>query len=129
MTGLYNSTTSNTVYAYITGLVINNNSSLFLLESDSQTPYYPTNPTTNRTALVTNYAIALGAPSTTRTVSIPYIAGGRIWLCFNSTLTFLLNPSTTRPRLVEPSVSNTSDPNYYLSWDFCEFIHNFFNFI
>jgi hypothetical protein len=25
---------------------------------------------------------------------------------------------------VEPSVSNTSDPNYHLSWDFCEFTFN-----
>jgi hypothetical protein len=122
--GLYNSTASNTVYAYITGLAINNNNAVFLLESDGSTPYYPSNPSSNGSALSANCAIALGAPGTTRTVTIPQIAGGRIWFCVNNTLTFLLNPSSTGPGLVEPSVSNSSDPNYKLSWDFCEFTYN-----
>ncbi|PMD17081.1 glycoside hydrolase family 64 protein [Hyaloscypha hepaticicola] len=121
---LCNSTQSSTVYAYITGLAINNNSALFLLQSDGATPYYPSNPSSNGTALSANCAIALGAPGTTCTVTIPYIAGGRIWFCCDSTLTFLLNPGTSGPGLVEPSVSNTSDPNYLLSWDFCEFTYN-----
>ncbi len=122
--GLYNSTTSSTVYAYITGLAINNNSSLFLLESDGQTTYYPTYPSAAGSPLSANCAIALGAPGTTRTVTIPYIAGGRIWFCVGNTLTFLLNPSAAGPGLVDPSVSNTSDHNYNLSWDFCEFTYN-----
>jgi hypothetical protein len=121
---LYNSTTSNTVYAYITGLAINNNNAVFLLESNGATAYYPSNPSSNGTALSANCAIALGAPGTTRNVTIPYIAGGRIWFCVNNTLTFLLNPGENGPGLVEPSVSNTSDPNYYLRWDFCEFTYN-----
>jgi hypothetical protein len=121
---LCNSTTSNTVYAYITGLAINNNNAVFLLESDGSTPYYPANPSSNGTALSANCAIALGAPGTTVNVTIPYIAGGRIWFCVGNTLTFLLNPGATGAGLVEPSVSNTSDPNYYLSWDFCEFTYN-----
>lgn len=54
-------------------------------------------------------------------MQIPYIAGGRIWFCVNNTLTFLLNPG---PGLVEPSVSNPSDPNYSKVWDFCEFTYN-----
>jgi hypothetical protein len=122
--GLYNSTQSSTVYAYITGLASNNNNALFLLQSDGATAYYPSNPTSNGTALKCNCAIALGAPGTTTNVTIPYIAGGRIWFCIGSTLTFLLNPGTSGAGLVEPSVSNTSDPNYYLSWDFCEFTFN-----
>ena len=121
---LYNSTTSNAVYAYITGLAINNNNAVFLLESDGQTPYYPANPNLDGTALSANCAIALGAPGTTVNVTIPYIAGGRIWFCVGNTLTFLLNPGAAGAGLVEPSVSNTSDPNYYLSWDFCEFTYN-----
>jgi Beta-1,3-glucanase len=124
--GLYNSTQSSTVYAYITGLAINNNSSLFLLQSDGATAYYPSNPTSNGTALSANCAIALGAPGSTRTITIPYIAGGRIWFCVGNPLTFLLNPGTTGAGLVEPSVSNPSDPNYLLSWDFCEFTYNSF---
>jgi len=31
---------------------------------------------------------------------------------------FLVNPG---PALVEPSISNPSDPNINLTWDFCEF--------
>jgi hypothetical protein len=120
---LYNSTTSNNAYAYITGLATSYNSCLFLLQSDGETAYYPKNPSSNGSALQADCAIALGAPGTTRTVTIPYIAGGRIWFCVDNTLTFLLNPSSTGPGLVEPSVSNTSDPNYYLSWDFCEFTY------
>ncbi|TVY65768.1 Glucan endo-1,3-beta-glucosidase [Lachnellula suecica] len=122
--GLYNSTTSSTVYAYITGLAINNSNSVFLLESDGKTAYYPSNPSSNGTALSQNCAIALGAPGTTKTVVIPQIAGGRIWFCVGNTLTFLLNPGSTGPGLVEPSATNTSDLNYSLSWDFCEFTFN-----
>ena len=119
--GLYNSTSSSTVYAYITGIAINNNSALFLLESDGKTASYPANPTSNGTALAANCSIALGTPGTTVNVTIPYIAGGRIWFCVGSTLAFLLNPG---PSLVEPSVSNTSNPKYLLSWDFCEFTYS-----
>ena len=122
--GLQNQTTSNTVYAYITGLAIDNSNAVFLLQSDGATPYYPSNPGANGTPLSANCAIALGAPGTTRTVTIPYIAGGRIWFCVDNTLTFLLNPGASGPGLVEPSVTNTSDLNYYLTWDFCEFTYN-----
>ena len=118
---LVNQTNSGTVYAYITGQAINNNNALFLLESDGKTPYYPASPTANGTPLAVNCAIALGASGSTTTVTIPQIAGGRIWFCVNDTLTFLLNPG---PGLVEPSSSNPSDPNYNKTWDFCEFTFN-----
>ena len=118
---LQNQTSSNTVYAYITGQAINNNNALFLLQADGQTPYYPTSPSANGTPLAVNCGIALGPPGSTTNVTIPQIAGGRIWFCVGDTLTFLLNPG---PGLVEPSVSNTSDPNYSKSWDFCEFTFN-----
>ena len=45
---LYNSTTTNTVYAYVTGLAINNNSSTYLLEADGVTPcMFPENATSS----------------------------------------------------------------------------------
>ena len=118
---LQNQSTSSTVYAYITGQAINNNNALFLLQSDGKTYYYPTSPSSTGTALAQNCAIPLGAPGSTTTVTIPQIAGGRIWFSIGATLTFLLNPG---PGLVEPSVTNPSDPNYALSWDFCEFTFN-----
>lgn len=89
--------------------------------SDGKTIYYPTSPSSTGTALSANCAIALGAPGSTTTVAIPRTAGGRIWFSRDATLTFLLNPG---PALVEPSVTNTSDPSYNVFWDFCEFTFN-----
>lgn len=63
----------------------------------------------------------MGAPGNTTTVTVPHLAGSRIWFSVDGTLTFLLNPG---PALVEPSVTNPSDPNTNLSWDFCEFTFN-----
>lgn len=118
---LQNQTSSSTVYAYITGQAINNNNALFLLQSDGVTPYYPTSPSSTGQPLAVDCGIKLGAPGSSTVVQIPYIAGGRIWFSVNDTLTFLLNPG---PGLVEPSVSNPSDPNYNKLWDFCEFTFN-----
>jgi hypothetical protein len=39
----------------------------------------------------------------------------------NDTPTFLLNPG---PQLVQPSVSNLSNPNINKTWDFCELTFN-----
>lgn len=122
--GLYNSTTSSTVYAYVTGLALDNNSAVYLLQSDGSTAYYPANPTGTSQPLQANCAIPLGAPGTTKNVTIPHLAGARIWFCVGNTLTFLLNQGDTGPGLVEPAVNNTSDPNYNYSWDFCEFTFN-----
>ncbi|MCJ1405345.1 hypothetical protein MMC11_008572 [Xylographa trunciseda] len=118
---LQNQTTSSTVYAYITGSAINNNNALFLLQSDGKTYYYPKSPSSNGSPLAQNCAIPLGPPGSTINVTIPQIAGGRVWFSIGSTLTFLVNPG---PGLVEPSVTNPSDPNINTSWDFCEFTFN-----
>ena len=118
---LQNTTTSDTVYAYVTGQAINNNNALMLLESDGQTVYYPASPSTTGAALGADCAIRLGAPGSSTTITIPQIAGGRIWFSIGSPITFLLNPG---PGLVEPSVSNSADPNIDIQWDFCEFTYN-----
>ena len=118
---LQNQTSSSTVFAYITGQALDNNNALFLLQSDGQTPYFPTSPSSTGSSLSQNCAIPLGAPGNTTTVTVPHLAGSRIWFSVDGTLTFLLNPG---PALVEPSVTNPSDPNINLSWDFCEFTFN-----
>jgi hypothetical protein len=118
---LENQTTSNTVYAFVTGLALNNNSAVVLLQSDGYTLYFPQNPSLIGSRLTQNCAIALGGPGTTRAITIPQIAGGRIWFSVNSPLTFLLNPGTFGPGLVEPSVMDNSDPNINTYWDFVEF--------
>jgi hypothetical protein len=118
---IQNTTTSSTVYAYVTGQAINNGNALMLLESDGQTVYYPSSPSSTGAALGANCAIPLGAPGSTTSITIPQIAGGRIWFSVGAPITFLLNPG---PALVEPSVSNASDPNINVMWDFCEFTFN-----
>ncbi|KAJ5090803.1 hypothetical protein N7532_009487 [Penicillium argentinense] len=118
---LVNTTGSNNVYAYITGQAIDNNNALFLLQADGKTAYFPTSPSSTLTALSQDCAIPLGASGSTKTVTIPHIAGGRIWFVRDGKLTFYVNPG---PALVEPSSSNPSDPNYNLYWDFCEFTWN-----
>lgn len=118
---LVNQSGSDTAYAYITGLAIDNNNALFLLQSDGKTAYYPTSPSATQSALAQDCAIPLGPSGSTKTITIPHIAGGRLWFVRDSKLTFYLNPG---PALVEPSSSNPSDPNYNLVWDFCEFTWN-----
>ncbi|KAF2807092.1 uncharacterized protein BDZ99DRAFT_465024 [Mytilinidion resinicola] len=118
---LQNRTSSNTVYAYITGLALNKNNAPLFIESDGRTIYYPTSPSAPGASLAANCAIRLGAPGSTTTVNIPKIAGGRIWFSVNAPLVFKINPG---PAIVEPSVTNFSDPNINLSWAFCEFTYN-----
>ena len=118
---LQNASNSSTVYAYITGQAIDNNNALVIMQADGKTPYYPSSPSSTGQPLAQNCAIPLGAPGSTATVTIPRISASRIWFVFNDTLTFLLNPG---PGLVEPSISNKSDPNYNKTWGFAEFTFN-----
>ncbi|KAI0541500.1 glucanase B [Xylaria digitata] len=115
---LKNTTSSSTVYAYVTGLDINKNNAYAFLQSDGKSLYYPESPSQPLQPLAMDCAIPLGAPGTTKTVTIPQLAGGRIWFVVDNKLTFFLNPG---PGIVEPSVTNTDDVNYKLNWAFCEF--------
>ncbi len=118
---LQNQTTSGTVYAYITGSAIDNGNKVFLLQADGYTAYYPNSPSSTQQPLQADCAISLGAPGASRTVTIPRLAGARLWFSVNGNLTFLLNPG---PGLVEPSVTNPSDPNFNTNFGFCEFTFN-----
>ncbi|KAJ4374894.1 hypothetical protein N0V83_001972 [Neocucurbitaria cava] len=118
---LQNKSSSSNVYAYITGLAIDKNNTPAFVQSDGRTIYYPVSPSTIQQPLQADVAIPLGAPGNTVTVNIPKIAGGRIWFSMDAKLTFLLNPG---PAVVEPSVTNPSDPNFNIFWTFCEFTYN-----
>lgn len=119
---IVNNTGSSEAYVYINGLDINNNNVPLFIQSDGKTVYRPANPSATQTALTEDIAIPLGAAGATTTVTIPQIAGGRIWFSTGSTkLTFLVNPG---PAIVEPSVTNTADPNYNIDWGFAEFTYN-----
>ncbi|SPO01072.1 related to beta-1,3-glucanase [Cephalotrichum gorgonifer] len=120
---LKNNTASPTLHVHITGLALESGNAPFLLRSDGKTPYLPPSPPGILTPLPVDCSIALGPPGSTRTVTIPRLAGGRIWYSVDGPLTFLLNPG---PAIVEPSVMNPSDPNHGLSWGFAEFTYNDF---
>ncbi|KAF2230360.1 glycoside hydrolase family 64 protein [Viridothelium virens] len=118
---LQNRTDSAHVFAYITGIAIQNNGARVLLKANGQDLYYPSNPPGIGTPLAEDCAIPLGPPGNTVSVNIPQIAGGRLWFSQDSKLTFLLNPG---PALVEPSVLNPTDPNANVNFGFCEFTLN-----
>ncbi|TAQ86198.1 hypothetical protein B7494_g5493 [Chlorociboria aeruginascens] len=109
------------VYAYITGQALQNNNHVCLIQSDGRTPYYPDSPSQTITPLSTNCSIRLGVQGSITKVTIPQLAGGRIWFSLGSELKFFLNPG---PALVEPSVTNPSDANIDINWGFCEFTFN-----
>jgi hypothetical protein len=119
---IQNNTGSDSVYAFVTGQAINGGNMLMLLQSDGRTPYYPASPPAVGSPLAVDCAIPLnasgGAPVT---VTVPQLAGGRLWFSIGAPITFLLNPG---PALVEPSVTNSSDPNIDIAWDFAEFTYN-----
>ncbi|CAK7269257.1 hypothetical protein SEPCBS119000_003477 [Sporothrix epigloea] len=121
---LQNNTTATNLYAYVTGLDVSKNGAVFMLQSDGVTPYYPAKPSSYGAPLQANVSIVVGGPGSVRTITIPHLVGGRIWYSQNSPLTFALNPTDAGAALVEPSISNTSDPSYSLRWDFCEFTFN-----
>ena len=110
------------MYAFVTGQALDNGNALVLLESDGQTLYYPSSPAAPGSALGADCAIPLGpSGGAPVTITVPHLAGARLWFSIGTPLTFLLNPG---PALVEPSVTNSSDPNINLQWDFAEFTYN-----
>jgi hypothetical protein len=119
---LANNTGTDPVYAYVTGQALDSGNALMLLRSDGQTPYFPASPAGPGSPLGADCAIPLNAPGGGPvTITVPHLAGARLWLSVGAPLTFLLNPG---PALVEPSVSNPTDPSISVMWDFCEFTFN-----
>lgn len=110
-----------TVYATVSGRAIDHNNALVLLQSDGRTPYYPASPSSTMSALGQNVAIKLGGTGSTTNLTVPHIAGGRIYFSLGQPLKFFINPG---PALVEPSVANPADPNIHIDWGFCEFTFN-----
>jgi len=120
---LQNTLTSGTLYAIVTGYNLETND-LFFLESDGQSIYTPTPPSSINAPLTANVAIEVGGSGATNTITIPQMSG-RVWFSVGQPLTFLLNPGgPTGVELVEPDPAASSDPSYNLSWDFFEFTYN-----
>ncbi|GAB7345132.1 hypothetical protein MBLNU457_3527t1 [Dothideomycetes sp. NU457] len=116
-----NASDSPNIFAYITGIAIQHNNQRCLLQSNGKDLYFPSNPPSIGSPLAVDCAIPLGPPGNTITLTVPQIAGGRLWFSRDAKLTFLLNPG---PALVEPSVLNPSDPNAGVDFGFCEFTLN-----
>ena len=83
---LQNQTKSNNVFAYITGLALDKGSHVCVMKADGKTPYYPDSPSEILQPLSENCSIKLGAPGSTITVTIPQLAGGRIWFSVDNEL-------------------------------------------
>lgn len=120
---LHNDSNSSQVYAYVTGISLQQRSGQrVLLKANGKDLYFPQEPPKIMSPLAEDCAIPLGPPGSTKTIHVPQIAGGRIWFSRDGKLTFLLNPGG--PALVEPSVLNPSDPNAGVDFAFAEFTLN-----
>ena len=122
---LINQTNHSSVWAYITGLSLQKNSARVFVLPTSQL-YYPPSPSKILQPLPVDPSIPLGPPGAITTITIPPIAGGRIWFSSHRPLTFFLNPNGPGggAALVEPSVLNPSDVNSGVDFAFCEFTLN-----
>ncbi|GAB1314663.1 Beta-1,3-glucanase, Osmotin/thaumatin-like superfamily, glucan endo-1,3-beta-glucosidase [Madurella fahalii] len=125
---LVNHSTTPNVYAFITGLAIQRDMARVFLKADGRTLYFPESPPGGKILqpLTEDCAIPLGPPGASVAVTIPQMAGGRIWFSAESKLTFLRNPAGRGggAALVEPSVLNPTDPNANTDFAFCEFTLN-----
>ena len=113
--------TSSSLHAYVTGIAIQQGGKRCLLKANGKDLYFPEEVSKIGSPLRQDCAIPLGMPGHTAHITIPQIAGGRIWIAAGK-LTFLLNPGG--PALVEPSVLNPSDPNADVNFGFVEFTLN-----
>ncbi|MHA6758395.1 beta-1,3-glucanase family protein [Streptacidiphilus sp. PAMC 29251] len=119
---LVNNSSSDTVYAYVLGLDLNQGNQWAFLQADGSTLYHPPSPGAPGAALGADCAITLPARgAAARTISLPYLASGRVYFSVGRKLTFLVNPG---PGIAMPSVANPSDPNIGTSYSFCEFTYD-----
>ncbi|EKD14962.1 uncharacterized protein L3040_003841 [Drepanopeziza brunnea f. sp. 'multigermtubi'] len=121
---LENRTNVEQVFCYVTGQALDNGNRVCFVKADRRTTYFPENITEVGSEVPEDCAIRLGAPGETIAVTIPHIAGGRIWFSLDQKLTFYLNPGGNGPAIAEPSVTNKTDPNIDIRWGFCEFTYN-----
>ena len=95
---LRNASSSSQVYVYVSGLALDGGNRHMFLQSDGKTIYYPSSPANVGSPLAADVAIPLGAPGSTKDITIPRIAGGRVWFSIGAKLVFALNPG---PGIVE----------------------------
>ena len=112
---LVNNSGSGTAFAYVAGTTPDNR--LVLLRADG-TPYFPPSPSAPGSPVPVDCAIPIGS---SKQVSVPKMAGTRVYVVTDAKLDFFLNPG---PGLVHPSFLNPADPNFEKNWSFSEFTFN-----
>lgn len=118
---LKNTSSTDTVYAYVIGLD-SNNGRWTLVTSDGQGTYQPPTPEEDNTPLGVDCAIPLnaqGAPGVS--ILIPRLVSGRIFISYDTKMQFFMN---SNGGFVMPSEKNTDDPNINIQWTFAEFTFN-----
>jgi hypothetical protein len=74
---LQNQTSSNTVYAHVTGTDVNTNALVFI-QAVGQTLYYPTSPSADGSPLAVNCSLPLGQIGPQKVITIPQLTAARI---------------------------------------------------
>lgn len=120
-TALVNNSNTDTVYAYIIGLDMNDGR-WTLVSADGNGTYKPPNPPQNYTPLPVDCAIPLnpsGAPG--KQITIPRLVSGRIFISYDDKLQLFTDMNGG---FVMPSQVNVNDANIDTQYTFCEFTLN-----
>ena len=88
---LKNDSDLSNIHAYVTGIAIQQGGKRCVLKATGKDLYFPQEPNAIGSPLKEDCAIPLGKPGNIAHITIPQIAGGRIWIA-EGKLTFLLNP-------------------------------------
>lgn len=116
-----NNSGTNTVYAYVIGLDLNNGR-WTLVTSDGQGTYQPPTPGTDHTPLAVDCAIPLNTIGASGvSIKIPRLVSGRIFFSYDEKMHFFMN---SNGGFVMPSEKDVVDPNIDIQWTFAEFTLN-----
>ncbi len=120
-TVLVNTSSTDTVYAYIIG-IDNSNGRWTLVTADGRGTYQPPIPEEDHSELAVDCAIELGAQDAPGvSVLIPRLISGRIFISYDNKMKFFMN---SNGGFVMPSEKDVADPNVNTQWTFAEFTFN-----
>ncbi|KAJ2988500.1 hypothetical protein NUW58_g3945 [Xylaria curta] len=114
---------SNQMYLYITGT--DSNGVACLLGPDGNFFYPNAGGSAIPVPIQGDYKISLGGVGSTTKVTLPdFLISSRIWVAEGELQFFTLINGDGKTVIVEPSVSNPSDPSASIKWGFVEFNWN-----
>ena len=120
-TMLVNTSSTDTVYAYVIGLDPSNGR-WTLVTADGQGTYQPPTPGAEHTPLGIDCAIPLNPQNAAGLpIKIPRLVSARIFVSYEEKLQFFMNSDGG---FVMPSEKNANDPNINTQWTFAEFTFN-----